>query len=114
MLKDLNVDQACFVAVLAKAARAQRDELLGNVAEDDLAGEMQPARGAHNPTSALGVDPLWPAAAQTEALREAVATLSPMARPGLATLMRIGEPDGGRKKRPQAPCEASLLGDETI
>jgi len=30
MLKDLNVDQARFVALLAKAARAQRDAMLGH------------------------------------------------------------------------------------
>jgi len=53
MLKELNVDQACFVALLAKAARAQRDDLLGDAAEDDLA-ELKAARGEHNPTAALG------------------------------------------------------------
>jgi hypothetical protein len=34
MLKKLNVDQACFVALLAKAARAQRDDVLSNIAEE--------------------------------------------------------------------------------
>ena len=47
MLKELNVDQVRFVALLAKAARAQRDDLLGNVAEDDLA-DVKAARGEHN------------------------------------------------------------------
>lgn len=114
MLKDLNVDQACFIAILAKAARAQRDELLGNVAEDDLVGEMQPARGEHNPTAALGFDPLRPGAAQTEALQEAVATLSPMARSELYTLMRIGQGDIAANKWQRGLSEANLLGDETI
>lgn len=39
MRKDLNTDQTRFVAILAKAARTQRDELLGNVAEKDLDGK---------------------------------------------------------------------------
>jgi hypothetical protein len=69
MLKDLTVDQARFVALLAKAARAQRDAFLGNVAEDDLAKELKPARGEHNPTAALGFEPLPPSALQTAALR---------------------------------------------
>ena len=54
MLKELNVDQARFIALLANTAREQRDALLGNVAEDDLGG-VTPARGQHNPTAELGV-----------------------------------------------------------
>ena len=114
MLKDMTVDQARFVALLAKAARAQRDALLGNVAEDDLAKEMNPARGEHNPTAALGFEPLPPSASQTVALREAIATLSPMARSELYTLVRIGQGDLAAKQWHRGLSEASLLGDETI
>lgn len=114
MLKELNVDQARFVAVLAKAARAQRDDLLGNVAEDDLAKEMTPARGEHNPTAGLGFDPLPLPAPQTVALREAISTLSPMARSELYALVRIGQGDLAAKKWHRGLSEASLLGDETI
>ena len=114
MLKDLNVDQARFVALLANAVRAQRDALLGNVAEDDLAKELTPARGEHNPTAALGFEPLPPSASQTVALREAIATLSPMARSELYTLVRIGQGDLAAKKWHRGLSEASLLGDETI
>jgi hypothetical protein len=113
MLKDLTVDQARFVALLAKTARAQRDTLLGNAAEDDLAKEMNPARGEHNPTAALGFDPLPPSASQTVALREAIATLSPMARSELYTLVRIGQGDLAAKKWHRGLSESSLLGDET-
>jgi hypothetical protein len=35
MLKDLNVDQARFLAILARTARIQRDSLLGHVPEKD-------------------------------------------------------------------------------
>ena len=114
MLKDLTVDQARFVALLAKAARAQRDVLLGNVAEDDLAKELKPARGEHNPTAALGFDPLPPSKPQTVALQEAIATLSPMARSELYTLLRIGQGDLAAKKWHRGLTEASLLGDEKI
>ena len=114
MLKDLTVDQVHFVALLAKVARAQRDALLGNVAEDDLAKELKPARGEHNPTVALGFDPLPSSASQMAALREAIATLSPMARSELYTLVRIGQGDLAAKKWHRGLSEASLLGDETI
>ena len=50
MLKDLNADQAHFIALLARTARTQRDALLGNVAEEDLDG-VTPGRGEHNPTA---------------------------------------------------------------
>lgn len=113
MLKELNVDQARFVALLAKAARAQRDDLLGNVAEDDLAN-LKAARGEHNPTAALGFDPLRPGASQTAALQEAVAALSPLARAELYTLMRIGQGDLAAKKWHRGLSEAGLLGEDTI
>lgn len=114
MLKELTVDQARFVALLAKVARAQRDALLGNVAEDDLAKELNPARGEHNPTAALGFEPLPPSASQTAALREAIATLSSTARSELYILVRIGQGDLAAKKWHRGVSEASLLGDETI
>lgn len=114
MLKDLNVDQARFVALLAKAARAQRDALLGRAAEDDLAKELNPARGEHNPLAVLGFDPLPASAPQMVALREAIATLSPIARSELYTLVRIGQGDLAAKKWHRGLSEASLLGDETI
>ena len=114
MLKDLTVDLARFVALLAKAARAQRDALLGNVADDDLAKELSPARGEHNPTAALGFEPLPSSASQTSTLREAIATLSPMARSELYALIRIGQGDLAAKKWYRGLSEANLLGDKTI
>ncbi len=54
MLKDLNVDQARFIALLAKTARTRRDAVLGHVAEEDLDG-LPPGRGEHNPTVELGL-----------------------------------------------------------
>jgi hypothetical protein len=113
MLTALNAEQARFVALLAKAARAQRDDLLGNVAEEDLA-PLKAARGEHNPTAQLGFDPLRPGASQTEALREALAALSSQARSELYILMRIGQGELAANKWHRGLSEANLLGDETI
>lgn len=113
MLKALNVDQARFVAILAKAARTQRDELLGNVAEEDL-GEPNPARGEHNPTAALGFQPLAAEDAQTAALREAIGTLSAAARFELYALMRIGQGHLAKRRWHRGLTEAETLGDETV
>ncbi len=113
MLTALNVDQARFVALLAKAARTQRDELLGSVAEADLE-PVKTARGEHNPNAELGFEPLRAGASQTEALREAVAALSAQGRCELYTLMRIGQGDLAAKKWHRGLTEADLLGDEAI
>jgi hypothetical protein len=113
MLSALNADQARFVALLAKAARAQRDDLLGNTAEEDLA-PLTAARGEHNPTALLGLEPLPPGASPVEALRDAIAALSTQARSELYTLMRIGQGDLAAKKWHRGLSEASLLGDETV
>jgi hypothetical protein len=56
MLKELNRDQAQFVAVLAKAARMQREAFVAGVPEGDLA-ETKPSRGEHNPMADLGFTP---------------------------------------------------------
>jgi hypothetical protein len=113
MLMDLNVDQARFVAILARTARMQRDLVLGNVAENNLGG-LRAGRGAHNPSADLGYEPLPPKASQTAALREAVASLSEPARRELYTLMRIGQGDLSAKKWHRRLSEAEMLGDDTI
>ena len=114
MLKELNVRQARFIALLARTARMQRDALLGHVAEDDLDG-LTPGRGEHNPTVELGFEPLLPDASQAAAaLREAIATLSETARRELYTLMRIGQGDLATKKWYRGLHEAEMLGAETI
>lgn len=113
MLKDLNVDQARFIALLAKAARTQRDALLGNVPESDLT-DVTAARGEHNPTADLGLDPLPAASPQTAALRQAVTSLSSEARNELHTLMRIGQGDFAANKWHHGLVEASTLGDQTV
>ena len=113
MLKDLNADQARFIALLARTARTQRDALLGNVAEEDLDG-VTPGRGEHNPTAELGFEPLAAEDSQTAALREAIASLSAAARQKLYVLMRIGQGHVAAKKWHRGLSEAEALGQDAI
>ena len=92
MLKDLNVKQARFIALLARTARMQRDAILGKVAEANLDG-VTPGRGEHNQTAELALETFAAESAPAAALREAITSLSPMARQELYTLMhRAGSP----------------------
>jgi hypothetical protein len=113
MLNALNPDQAHFVALLAKAARVQRDRLLGNVAEDDLI-ELKAARGEHNPTAAMGLAPVPPESSQITALRDAIASLSAEARLELYALMRIGQGDLAVRRWHRGITEAAALGDDVV
>jgi hypothetical protein len=113
MLKDLNVDQARFVALVAKTARAQRDAMLGHVPDKDLNGTTA-ARGEHNPTAALGYEPLPAQDHQLSALRNALGTLTAMARSELYVLMRIGQGHLAAKKWRRGVKEARSLGDVTV
>jgi hypothetical protein len=88
MLRELNKDQAHFIALLARVARLQRDNLLGNVAEKDLGG-TRASRGEHNPTALLAFEPLPWDAEQLTALREAISSLTPNGR-------AAGTPSGRR------------------
>jgi hypothetical protein len=114
MLKVLNTDQVRFIALLAKAGRTARDELLGNVGEDQLElAELKPARGEHNPAAALGFAPLAPDAPQIAALRDALASLTSAGRAELYALMRVGENQIAVDKLYLGLREAERLGDET-
>ena len=113
MLIELNVDQARFIALLAKAARTQRDSLIGKVAEADL-GDPRGARGEHNPTAPLGLDPLPEASSQTAALKDALGALTAPARAELNTLRRIGQGDIAANKWHRGLAEAVLLGDSAV
>jgi hypothetical protein len=113
MLNALTPQQVHFVALLAKAARMQRDELLGNVAENNLV-ESKAARGEHNPTAALGFEPVPPEASQITALRDAIAGLSSVARSELHVLMRVGQGDLAVQNWDRGIAEAATLGDETV
>jgi hypothetical protein len=113
MLKDLNRDQAEFVAVLAKAVRTQRDSSITEVREADLA-EPKPARGEHNPTAQLGFVALPKDGQQLTMLRQAVDSLTPAGRSELYALMRLGQGDLAVKKWHRGLTEALTLGDDTV
>lgn len=113
MLTHLTGDQANFIALLAKAARTQRDKLLGNVAEADLGG-VEPGRGEHNPTAALGYQPLPPDCEQLSDLRAAIGSLTLEAKIELYTLVRIGQGDLAAKKWRRGLADAERLGAQTI
>jgi hypothetical protein len=113
MLEALSVEQANFIALLAKAARMQRDKLLGNVAEGDLA-EEKPARGEHNPTASLGFAPLSPEAPQIAALQDAIGALSREGRAELYALACIGRGDLAARQWPDGMDEATRLEDDTV
>lgn len=113
MLRELSVEQARWVALLARAAREDRDALLGNVAEDDLS-RTTPMRGERNPTAALGFDPLPADAPTVTALREAIDSLSPAARSELYVLMRLGQGHLAARKWRRGLAEAVSAGDQTI
>jgi hypothetical protein len=106
MFKDL------FIALLARTARMQRDAILGNVAEANLGGVM-PGRGEHNQTAELGLE-TFAESSPAAALREAITSLSPMARQELYTLMRIGQGHLAAKKWHRGLSEAEALGENTV
>ena len=113
MLKDLNVKQARFIALLARTARMQRDAILGNVAEANLGG-VTPERGEHNQIAELGLETFAAESSPAAALREAITSLSPMARQELYTLMRIGQGHLAAKKWHRGLSEAEALGENTV
>lgn len=113
MLKDLNADQARFVALLAKAARAERDAMLGH-GPDRTLNEAIAARGERNPTAALGFDPLPANNPQLKALRDALDSLSMEARSELYVVMRLGQGQTAARRWHRGLEEAQLLGDGAI
>ncbi len=113
MLKELSTDQARFVALLAKAARAERDAMLGHGQEKDLNG-TRATRGERNPTAALGYDPLPAQDNQFAALREALDSLTAAARSELYALVRIGQGHLAAKQWHRGLEEARSLGDATV
>jgi len=115
MLNDLNVDQARFIALLAKAARAERDAMLGHGPDSNLSPkEATPTRGERNPSAELGFDPLSEQNSQLSGLRDALATLTESARSELYVLMRIGQGHLAAKKWHRGLQEAQSLGEAAV
>ncbi len=91
----------------------QRDAILGNVAEAELS-DVTPARGEHNQTAELGLGTFDAEASPVAALREAITSLSPMARHELYTLMRVGQGHLAAKKWHRGLSEAETLDENTV
>jgi Protein of unknown function (DUF3775) len=113
MLKDLNTDQARFVALLAKAARTERDAMLGHGPSRTL-NEAAATRGERNPTAALGFDPLPADNTQLKALHDALDSLSVEARSELYVLMRVGQGQVTARQWHRGLQEAQLLGATSL
>jgi hypothetical protein len=113
MRRRLNPEKARFVALIAKAARAQRDAALDGIRESEFV-EPTPAHGERNPMEGLGLDPSVSAAAQAARLREAVSNLSKSERKELWALMRIGRGEGAAQTWQATLEEAERLGPDTI
>ena len=76
--------------------------------------EAKAARGEHNPTAALGFEPVPSDSLQIDALREAMGELAPEGRSELFALMRVGQGDLAAQEFHQGISEAETLGDETV
>ena len=87
--------------------------MLGYVPGKHLNGTTV-VRGEHNPTAALGFDPLPAQDTQLSALRNALAALTAAARSELDGLMRVGQWQLAIKKWRRGIREAQSLGDATV
>jgi hypothetical protein len=114
ILQHLSEEQARFIALLAKTARAQRDSLLGNVRDGRLATAPGPGKGDHNPTADLGFEPVTAETPQAGGLLEAITSLSEMARQELYALMRVGQGDLAARAWRKGMSDAAALGTDVI
>ncbi len=113
MLEQLTVDQAKHVAALAQAARRARDWSLSPLPEREL-GEPAPARGEHNPGSAVGLESLPPGHSAGLALRQAIAGLPEAALPELRALIWLGRGEYAAKDWAKAVTAASMAPESAI
>jgi hypothetical protein len=113
MLETLTSEEVRHIAALAKAARQARDAELANVPERDF-GEPAAARGEHNPSAALGFEPLSPLSPPWRALSEAVEVLSAAARSELFTLLQIGRGDLALRDWDRGASQAEMMGDGAV
>jgi hypothetical protein len=111
MLEKITVAEVKHVAGMAKAAREARDKMLDKIRDEDL-GEPKPARGEHNPSAGLGLDPLPPDHPVRAALREAITALASPARRELRALMGVGQGDYAAGDWQKALADAAAVRDE--
>jgi hypothetical protein len=113
LINALTPDQARSIASLAKSARAERDEFLREVAEQDLDGS-KPGKGEHNPTAELGFEPLPQNMPPLAALCDAIDDLEDEGRFELFALVRIGQGDLAAQDWERGVADAEALGDAIV
>jgi hypothetical protein len=111
MLKKISVSEVRHIAGLANAVRTSRDHLIDKVRDESVA-EPKPARGEHNPTAVLGLDPLEAHHPATQALREAIEALPGAARWELRAMMWVAQGDYAAKDFERAVADASARPDD--
>ncbi len=113
MLEQVAAETVRDIAELARMARAARDAMLDKIRDEDFQ-TAPPARGEHNPTMALGLDPLPENHPARVALRDALVALSPEARNELRALMWIGKGDYGVKDWTRALTDAAAAPGDVV
>lgn len=113
MLQILTTTEANHIADLANVARRARDKGLSLFSERRL-GEPEPVRGEHNPSAAIGLEPLPPNHPARAALRNAIAGLPEEARWELQALVRIGRGEYGSKGWGEAVTAASTSAEASV
>lgn len=111
MLQNISVAEVKHIAELANAVRIARDRMLDKIRDAALA-EPKPARGEHNPTAMLGLDPLEPNHPATRALRAAIEALPRDARRDLRALLRVGQGDYSAQDFARAFADAASTPDD--
>jgi len=113
-MQAISEDDVRRIAQLAEAASKVRDDALGNV-RDAALRDSRPARGEHDGAAPYGLDILPVDRPESQALREAIASLSPEARRELRALVWIGQGAYSVKEWSDALADAAAeAGDVSI
>jgi hypothetical protein len=113
MLHELDVLEARRIADLAWDARRVRDRLLENVPDAQL-GELEPARGEHNPGGALALNGVLAGEPEYVALRETIAALPRDIREKLWVVAQVGRGDVAILDWDETLAGVSVLSDDDI
>ena len=113
MLEKIAMLQVRALADQAFAAREARDRILTGV-RDAAFGEQTPARGAHNPTAALGFDTLPETDPHRRALEKALSAFPVSARRELWAFVLIGRGEYALKDWERAMADVNRLPDVSV
>jgi len=113
MLYELEVLEAGRIADLAGELRRVRDRMLEKVKESQL-GEPPPARGEHNPVSALDLEPLLTRKPEFAALRDALDGLPRDIRHKLWAVAQTGGARAANANFDGLLAQAAAMGDAAV